>query len=270
MQITRQQISQFQKAGVLLLPKMIEQHWLEVLKKGISEDLKTPGPYSLSSRGTDGRYLVDFDMWTRSQEFRNWALNGPYPSVAAGLMQSRQVNLVMDQLLINEARGAEATSWRQERSRMAVDGPDFITFWTSLYPTSKECSLQFVCGSHRIPELGLKQSGPGETLDAENHNGTVSYGTNPGDCLVFFSDIVYRGLENAGGSITKVSIITRYAGDNAFLSVRMPPTELPHDPPLNARHGVPLSKYERRFPKVWPRKFGASDPSCTFGYFPFA
>ena len=284
--LTQEQIEIFQRDGVLLLKGVIGAPWIETIKAAVERSLAEPGP-DQEQIPVEGRLLNDFDMWTHLPEARAFDIEGPYPEIAAQLMQSKQVNLFMDQLIVKYSGTPATTPWHQDTTYMAVDGRDFITFWTTTRPVPQEMTCEYVRGSHRwgvlfapfiqgaissgeipsyafrkyavgLPE-GMARKGTSDEpiphIEGEREKyDIVGFDVEPGDCIVFYANVAHKGQGNPRDPEKRISYIVRYLGDDARYSVRTPPAEFPKHPPENARDQVPMREYQASFPKVWPRK----------------
>lgn len=283
-ELSEEQIEQFEKQGVLCLRGVIEPKWVEVIKAAVEKELAEPGP-DAESHGEGAQVFDDFDMWHHVPEAREWAMNGPYPEIAAQLMRSKQVNLFMDQLIVKYPGAAETTPWHQDTTYMGVDGRNFLTFWTTTRSMRRELTCEYVRGSHnwgtifapfiegaitageipsyafrqhaiKLPEGKLRKGTSDVPIPhIEGHRDEydiVSFDIDPGDCIVFYANMCHKGQGNPHDPEPRVSVIARYLGDDAVYAERVPAAEFPKHPPANAAGGTPMRNYPDDFPKVWP------------------
>ena len=125
--------------------------------------------------------------------------------------------------------------------------------------------LEFVRGSHRWGKWfapfdkirdgssfvgGKFEKAPDIDKERDAYD-IVSWTLEPGDCLVFQALLLHQGKANLTATTRRRAIVGRYLGDDATYSVRVPPSEFPHQDP--AITDGELMRNSPDFPKVWPR-----------------
>lgn len=72
--ISERQIHSYQEDGVVCLRKVFDDHWIELVRKGIAAAIKTPGPSGENYNPDGPAFFVDLDMWQRHDEWSGQGL----------------------------------------------------------------------------------------------------------------------------------------------------------------------------------------------------
>ena len=149
MQLDQQHIDQFQRDGAVMIPGLFAG-WVDTLRQGIERNMEDPGPYAAENLkdGESGRFFDDYCNWTRIPEFRRFAEESPAAEAAAALMESQQVQMFHDHVLVKEPGTSKPTPWHQDSPYYFVEGTQTVSFWIPVDPVA-EASLRLVAGSHK-------------------------------------------------------------------------------------------------------------------------
>lgn len=207
--ITQDHIDQYQRDGVVLVRGLFRDQ-LELLRAGVEENMRSPGPYASNNEkaGQTGRFFDDYCNWTRIPEFEEAITTSPVAEVAADLMRSDYVQMFHDHVLVKEPGTSMATPWHQDGPYYFVEGQQTISFWSPLDPV-REASLRCVAGSHAwekevLPTRWVSEEGffpdegqymPVPDPDAEGMR-VLEWEMEPGDAVAFN----YRTLHGARGN----------------------------------------------------------------------
>ncbi len=236
--ITGQDITSYQRDGVVLVPGLFAQH-VETLRAGVERNMAQPGPFASENQrgGETGRFFDDYCNWQRIPEFGQVARDPAIASAAAALMGSERVQLFHDHVLVKEPGTSMATPWHQDAPYYFVEGQHTVSFWVPLDPV-REASLRCVAGSHRwekdvLPTRWAKGDAffdpepymPVPDPDAEGMP-VVEYQMQPGDAVAFH----FRTLHGARGNSSESrrrAFSLRLVGDDARYVARPGPTSPP-------------------------------------------
>lgn len=225
--VTQDHIDQFQRDGVTLI-KGLWADQVDTLRAGVERNMTNPGPYAAENlhKGEAGRFFDDYCNWQRIPEFEDVIRNGPAAAVAADLMQSKQVQLFHDHVLVKEPGTSKPTPWHQDGPYYFVEGRQTVSFWSPLDPV-REASLRCVAGSHLwdkpvLPMRWLSEENfypdedtymPVPDPDAEGMT-VLEWPMEPGDAVAFN----YGVLHGARGNTTdhrRRAFSLRLLGDDA-------------------------------------------------------
>jgi ectoine hydroxylase-related dioxygenase (phytanoyl-CoA dioxygenase family) len=259
-QVTDDMVRAYQEDGVVLV-KGLFGDWVEPLRAGVEANIAAPTFQMENLKpGEKGRFFDDYCSWTRIPEFEQAIFQSEAGAVAARLMDSAQVQVFHDHVLVKEPGTNKATPWHSDGPYYFVEGRQTVSFWVPLDPV-REASLRCVAGSHLwekdvLPTRWLSESDfyPGDhnympvpDPEAEGMR-IVEWQMEPGDAVAFN----YRTLHGARGNTSenrRRAFSLRLVGDDARYVQRPGPTS----PPF-AGHGMVAGQRLREdwFPVIWP------------------
>ncbi len=277
--ITSVEIETYQRDGVVLLPKMFDTGWIELLQAGLVENCENPTNRSrVWDRDTEGRTMFwDSQAWQGIEQYRQFIFNSPAARIAGELMGSTRVNFYFDAVFVRSAGSQFATPWHQDEPYWSVEGYDTCTIWMPLVQVKRENALAFVPGSHRQDSVfyqynfgNLNPDGktgvdqvdfsavaeeefPDIDSDPESF-GIVSWDMRPGDCVVFNSRIIHGGSGKLDEHRDLRVFTTKWLGDDVRIKFR----ECGMDPD----HSSIMTEYGLKpgdrpgtdlYPRVWSR-----------------
>ena len=85
--ITNEEIEYFQKHGCVVIRKVFNDEHLQLIAKGIEENMLNPGPYASENEVTEGRFFDDYCNWSRIQPFKTLAFTSPAGKLASLAMK---------------------------------------------------------------------------------------------------------------------------------------------------------------------------------------
>jgi len=277
--VTAAEISTYHQDGVVLLPSMFDDEWIQLLQDGLSANCENPSSRSrVWDRDTAGRTMFyDSQAWQGINEYRQFIFDSPAAHIAAQLMGSAAINFYFDAVFVRSPGSQFATPWHQDEPYWSVEGYDTCTLWMPLVPVKRENALAYVPGSHRLDSIfnqfnfgnlnpdgrsGIDQvdfstvaqaTFPDISADPQAF-GVVSWDMQPGDCVVFNSRIMHGGSGKLDEDQELRVFTTKWLGDDVRIKFR----ECGMDPDHSAvmieqglkpgdRPGTDL------YPKVWPQ-----------------
>eukprot|EP01036_Dinobryon_divergens_P057754 gene57754-77087_t len=145
----------FQRDGAVVVRGVLDASEVALLTRGIEANLAAPGPLSAEATrpGDAGRFFEDFCRWQEIPAYEQILRRSRLPALAAALMQSTQVRLYHDHLLVKEPGTSTPTPWHQAQPYYNVAGHQNVSFWIPVDPVSRAATLEFLAGSHRGPWL---------------------------------------------------------------------------------------------------------------------
>jgi len=259
----RDQIDAYQADGVVLI-KGLFRNWVDVIRAGIERNMTDPGPHSSENlkEGEGGRFFDDYCNWTRIPEFEEVIQHSEAGPVAADLMQSENVQIFHDHVLVKEPGTSKPTPWHQDSPYYFVEGEQTISFWCPVDPV-KEASLRCVARSHTwekpvLPTRWLSEVNfypdedtymPVPDPDAEGMR-ILEWEMEPGDAVAFN----YKTLHGARGNnsnFRRRALSLRLVGDDARYITR-PGRTSPPFPGHNMTDGQKLR--QDWFPTIYSHR----------------
>lgn len=228
----------FWRDGVIVLRRLVDEEWRQVIGQAIEADICSPGPYFHGYEPEDGRgrFHGNLRTWEQHEGFRRFCLESPLPEIAREILASKKVNLLYDQLFVKEPGTSNRTRWHNDQPYWPINGRQVLTFWVALdYTDLENGALEFIRASHNWnrffqPEaLGRTNATKYELNpdyepmpDIEAARDTyeiVSFDLAPGDACVFHSMIVHGSPGNLSGRRRR-GYAVRYTGDDVTYSCR--------------------------------------------------
>lgn len=240
--ITPQLVEQFFEEGVVYLPGVVQQHWIELLRVGIDKNISQPSPRGrVWDKDEQGNVcLFDAQAWTEIDEYRQFVEDGPLAEVACRLMNTQEVNFFYDAIFARTPGNQFRTPFHQDEPYWSVEGFNTCSIWMPLMSVEKKSALEFVKGSHRWPHK-YKQTNfgalTGHEDDQVNYDDSdtvpfpdiegsredydiLSWDMEPGDIAVFNARMIHGGSGNlAPGKALKV-FNTQWLGDDVRINLR--------------------------------------------------
>ena len=110
------QTDQYKKDGAVLIKGKFDREWIEKLREGISKDIKQPSPrFVKHTKDVNAPgYFEDFWTWDLFDEFKDFVYYSPTAQMASELMDAEQINLVMDNWFLREARSKSGAPFHHE------------------------------------------------------------------------------------------------------------------------------------------------------------
>jgi ectoine hydroxylase-related dioxygenase (phytanoyl-CoA dioxygenase family) len=254
--------SAFRRDGVVAARGVLDEAQLRELAEAVEENLESPGPWAsdYTPEGGAGRFFGDYVNWERIDGYRQAALHGPLPRLAADLL-GETPRFFHEHTLVKERDTSEVTPWHHDEPYYCVDGASNVSLWVSLDPVPRQAGVEFIVGSHLwgrrfVPRKFVDQSSyvtdangfelvPDIDPIRDQHE-IVSFEVEPGDVIAFH----YRTLHSAPGTrgltnTRRRAVSFRYLGSDARFATR----PWLHSPPYEPiTPGEPLDN--DRFPLV--------------------
>jgi ectoine hydroxylase-related dioxygenase (phytanoyl-CoA dioxygenase family) len=277
--LTDEERNTYARDGAVVLKRVLSPDLVESMRAAVERVLASPGAGAVEYAEAGGRFLGDFLIWMRDQDFADFACRSPLPAIAHELLGGACVRLFYDQLLVKEPGTKEETPWHQDLPYWPVRGNDILSLWVPFDSVSAESgAMRYVKGSHKpgvlyAPTPFGKSSGFGRLLTAADlppFPDTNSFLANaellicemePGDVIAHHPLVFHWSPGNLDKSRRRRALALRYLGDDAIFDERAANfLAHPNLAPL-LREPLEFKTGDRpggaNFPIVWPRDNGA-------------
>ncbi len=255
-------IADYLRDGAVRIRDLFTTEQIADLTQGIERNLRDPSPLAqvASDPNDPGWFFEDFCNWQVNDAYRRLIFESCVGEVAAQLMQSHEVRLYHDHLLVKEAGTRQRTPWHQDQPYYNVEGRQNVSMWLPVDPVSREATLEFVAGSHLGPWLmprtfldGQAKWFPEGSLadlpDIEANRGAydiIGWALEPGDA-VFFNMLTLHAAPGVGGTNRRRAFSVRFLGDDMTHAPR-PWTTSPPFPGLEHELSVGVPLHHPLFP----------------------
>jgi ectoine hydroxylase-related dioxygenase (phytanoyl-CoA dioxygenase family) len=259
-------VDEYQRDGVAVLRGVLDDDEVAQLRAGVDAVIASPSPAVISTGGGPGEpgaFFEDFCNWARVPELEAVIRGSDLARVGAELMQSEQVRLFHDHILVKEPGTTTKTPWHQDQPYYCIDGSQNVSFWVPLDVVPRESTLEFVRGSHAggtwyMPRTFVEGSPmvfeEGALQDVPDVDGrpdefeVVGWALEPGDAVAFNMLTLHAA---AGSATRRRAFSLRLVGDDVTFAPR-PHRTSPDFPGLGdvLEAGAPLA--HPLFPVLWP------------------
>jgi len=254
LQLDQQTVQQFQAQGVTVLRGLFSD-WVEVLREGIAANMADPNPnariYKDDAGG--GQFFVDYCSWHRIPQYRDFIFNSSAAEIGAQLMQSEQVQLFHEHVLVKEAQTGIPTPWHHDMPYYCVDGPKTVSLWLPLDEVPRERTLEFIAGSHQWDKHYRPQRFNGQALNEndgleeipdinanrDDYN-IIGWELSPGDAVAFDYRTLHGAPANNSASAQRRAFSLRLVGDDIRFARREGIVTSPPFEQITLKHGAPL------------------------------
>ena len=222
------QITEFKAKGVTVL-RGVFADWVEVLRAGVDANMADPDPNARIYKGENGggRFFVDYCNWSRIPEYRDFIFNSYAASLGAALMDSQQVQLFHEHVLVKEAATGVPTPWHQDAPYYCVESAKTVSMWIPLDDVPRDTTLEFISGSHKWDKFYRPQRFDGSALnendgleaipDINGHRDDyeiLGWAVRPGDAIAFDYRTIHGAPANTSAGNQRRAFSLRLVGDD--------------------------------------------------------
>jgi len=264
--LDQNQIETFKRDGVVLLEGVFDD-WIETLRTGVDSNMANPGPFGRDylNDGQAGRFFGDYCNWSRIDEYHQFMFDSPAPAIAAQLMQSDEVRIFHEHVLVKEPGTNKITPWHHDQPYYCVDGRQVCSMWIPLDPVDVQTCPQFIAGSQDWGRWFLPRKFSGidydhddaqleqmPDIDARRDDYDIrSWSLQPGDAIAFHFLTIHGAPANLSDQRRR-GFAARWLGDDTTYAKRSGEISPPF-PGLEARLQPGDPMIAKEFPLVFPR-----------------
>ena len=231
--VTNEQMSRYQRDGVVLIRNLLDSEWLEVLGEGIEENLRNPSKRTsdyVNDSENNARFFYDARVLGEVNGYDRLMMDSPMAEAVARIMGSSQAILFYISVFVRSAGTRNRTPWHQDQPSWSAVGDHACSAWLSLDPVPKETALEFVKGSHRWesqfqrpPFFQFAYEGDDRSQlpafpDIESNRDDyeiLAWAMEPGDCLIFHGMTTHGGSGGLPPGLGRRSVSVQWLGDDA-------------------------------------------------------
>lgn len=272
--VTQAEVETFWQDGVVLLRGILDTDWLDALagpleqtiSQGESVNLGTMASGSVSDSDSNPdapAFSAGTDHWRHDPTFLAFATTSPLAPIAATLLNSEQIWLWEDSVLVKEAGSPFVTKFHTDASYFNLEGNQVCTMWIPLdAATPSSGVVSWVHGSHRDPVeyrpnmFVTDEPIPGTEGESipdvlgrpELSSRLISFDLEPGDLTVHHARTLHGSPANTS-KVRRRAVSMRYFGDDARF--RRKPGLMVRPAMSALSDGDPLGPPD--CPLAWPR-----------------
>ncbi|EJM74810.1 phytanoyl-CoA dioxygenase family protein [Pseudomonas sp. GM55] len=265
--VSDETVRAFRHDGAVCIRNAFTPQLISELTQGIEHNLAQPSLRAKVASNPDdpGWFFEDFCNWQTNAHYRNFIFNSAIAPIAAALLDSQQVRLHHDHLLVKEPNTRQRTPWHQDQPYYNISGADTVSFWIPVDPVPRESTLEFIAGSHKGPWLmprsfmdsqakWFAEGTLDELPDIESHREDfpiLGWALSPGD-MVCFNMLTLHASSGVAGQNRRRAFSVRVIGDDVRHAPRSWVTS-PHFPGLEETLAADAPLEHPLFPSLWPR-----------------
>jgi len=222
-------VDDYEKEGAVCIRGLFDPEQLSLLRRGIEENLKNPGPLAKVASLPDdpGRFFEDFCRWQSIDAYRRFIFDSGVGDVAAQLMHSEHTRLYHDHLLVKEPGTRQPTPWHQDQPYYNIEGRQNVSMWIPVDPVAGDATPEFVARSHLgqwlmprtfmdneakwFPEGALEDL-PDIEARRDDYD-ILSWALEPGD-VVCFHMLSLHSARGVSGPNRRRAFAIRFLGDD--------------------------------------------------------
>ena len=263
--LEQQTVEQFHKDGVTVL-RGVFSGWVEKLRDGVAANMADPNPNARVYKDDEGggQFFVDYCSWQRILQYHDFIFNSSAAQIGAELMDSEQVQLFHEHILVKEAQTGIPTPWHHDMPYYCVEGAKTVSLWIPLDEVPRERTLEFVAGSHQWDKYYRPQRFNGQPLnendgldeipdidaDRDAYN-IVGWNLSPGDAVAFDYRTIHGAPANLSVNARRRAFSLRLVGDDVRFARRQGLVTSPPFEQVKLEHGAALIADE--FPVLYRR-----------------
>ena len=214
-----------------------------------------------TNRADRGRFRSGVDHWLDDDRMRMFAVSSPLPALVAALLDTPELYLYEDSILVKEPGTIEPTVFHQDHPYFSVDGENICTTWIPLDPVSRETGgMGYVRGSHlddtewrpnlfvtRDPIPGTSGADVPDFHADPGDADIVWIDADPGDVIVHHARTIHGAGPNRSTSTPRRAVSVRYCGAETTFR-RRAVTPKPHHEALVDGTAIGPPEFPQAFP----------------------
>src|SRR3989338_5689661 len=135
--ITPEIVAEYRQNGCVVIRSLLRPDHIALLRAGIEKNIQSPGPLLkvVTPPGlTSARFFEDFRNFSRIPEYQHFLRDSPLAAAASRLLDSKEIRLFHDHLLVKEDGSQCETPWHQDLPYYNIEGDQNTSAWVSIDP----------------------------------------------------------------------------------------------------------------------------------------
>lgn len=238
--VTPEVVEQYWRDGVVHVPALVDQPWLDLIAEGIGRIERGGARKSYFFPGDPGQFFDTTRNFDLTPEFQRLLYDSPLADMAAVILGSDRVWLLFDHVFVKDGgehrNATHRTPWHQDYPYWPVAGTQLLSMWITLDPIPQRHCLEFVRGSHREtiydgfdprrvledPTIPFYGQGYPPLPDIESERDRwdiVAYDITPGDVVLLHPAVIHGGGETEAGQRRR-TLSVRFFGEDVVYAER--------------------------------------------------
>jgi len=239
---TKEQISNFERDGIVKLPAFIDQDMLGKLNLAFDWSVANPGPFVVGKSKGENVHFVDNGNPDAYRMYSELVLEIGLGHVAAELWNSDYVGFFAEEIYLKKGRSMPSY-WHQDTVYSPWGGEHWANFWIPLVSMTADQAIRVVRGSHNgimYDGITFNPAAPTEPLWGEAGNfprlpditaefeadptswDIVGFDVSPGDLVILHPHAIHAGGKSDAELKVRRNLVLRFFGDKSHYSAHLP------------------------------------------------
>lgn len=192
--ITEAQIRTLEEDGVVLIKKVLDEEWVEYLRKATAFQVDNPHFWAFAGTASKLYDYIQRNVWQTNRAFANFYYHSPMGDVLRQCGRTDEIRVSTDLLMVNPNKGFK---WHQDNQNGPITPEEGIRFWITMDETPKDYGAPvYLKGSHRNTAVDpqavfvdIKDPALAEYSPRENW---LEFRTQPGDMLIWHPKTIHK------------------------------------------------------------------------------
>jgi len=149
-EITDEQRAQYQEDGVIHIPGLLDEEWLEYLRSATDWQVQNPHFWSVAGVASGLYDYIQRSVWASNSAFADFMYYSPLASALAGVGGAKELRLSTDLLMCNPNKGFK---WHQDNQNGPIDAfgeNTALRWWVTMDDSPPDHGYPvYLKGSHR-------------------------------------------------------------------------------------------------------------------------
>jgi len=190
--ITEEQIRIYEEHGVVHIPGVFDEEWVEYLRTATAYQVDNPHFWAFAGTASKLYDYIQRNVWQTNKAFANFYYHSAMGDVLRQFGKTDEIRISTDLLMVNPNKGFK---WHQDNQNGPITPEDGVRFWITMDETPKDYGAPvYLKGSHKNTAVDpqsvfvdINQEG----LE-EYRNERLEFRTKPGDMLVWHPKTIHK------------------------------------------------------------------------------
>ncbi|MGV7002165.1 phytanoyl-CoA dioxygenase family protein [Priestia megaterium] len=144
----------FQNNGFLVIENFFSEEEMECMTSAVSEVIAKKEHEQKKKGFYSGILNQHINTWKYNNIFKGVSLNSKIPQIAKMLLQTENIRLLQDHILIKPGKDSKATPWHQDFSYFPINETSALTAWIPFHSVNENNGcLSYMPGTNNLGKL---------------------------------------------------------------------------------------------------------------------
>ncbi|MEM7467243.1 MAG: phytanoyl-CoA dioxygenase family protein [Pseudomonadota bacterium] len=232
----------YARDGVVCLPGALDAETLDAARELFDWSCANPTPSACQFyEEMESTFYQDLCHPGAALVYRELLEESNIADLVGEVWNDDEVWFLYEQVFLKQGKATRRTPWHQDAPYLSLEGDKLAVMWINFDRVSKDCTLEFVRGSHSgvlydgsafdsdddtVPIYGKGLPRLPDIEAARNDWDIVSWAVEPGDIIIFHPATLHGGAPTKNG-VKRRSLSLRFFGSDAVYATRPAPAPAP-------------------------------------------